>query len=133
MDYIPETITLTVTLPTDDYMVIRSDDTTGTMDWTNGHDNQKFRLDDSSLTRYGWGYGGWGLGNWGAGWTNISATTNVALPGLWTFAVVAYDIAGNVGSNGETAETYQTPQPKKPGKWGTDAASYANNILTLDL
>jgi len=143
MDYLPESLTLTATLPTYDYTMVYSDGATGTMDWTDSHDGRKYILHESSFpfetyvattVRAGWGYEGWGLGMWGAGWTiGMSVTAHVSLPGLWQFAFVNFDIAGNQGENGATTETYQTPQPKPPGNWGTDAAVYADDILTVDL
>jgi len=134
MDYIPESLTLTVTVPTYDHMQVFSDDATGTMDWDNPHDNRKYYLYEPQLTRYGWGYEGWGLGEWGAGWTiDISVNAFVSSPGLYKFAVVCFDTAGNQGDNGSVTETYQTPRPKKPGAWGTGAANYSDDILTIDL
>lgn len=143
MDYLPESLTITVTVPTYDYLMVYSDDATDTMDWTDSHDDRKYILHepqfpyeeyDSDTVRAGWGYEGWGEGEWGAGWTiAMSISANVSTPGLYTFGVACFDTAGNQGDNGSTVETYQTPRPKLPGDWGADAATYSSNILTVDL
>ena len=143
MDYLPESLTLTVIVPTYDYMQVFSDGGTGTMEWVTPHDSRRYILHepqfpyeeyDSYTVRAGWGYEGWGIGGWGAGWTiAMSVTAHVSTPGLWQFAIVCFDIAGNQGANGTVTETYQTLQPKPPGNWGTDAATFASDILTVDL
>ena len=139
VDYLPETVTLTFSdandnaLPTNNYLKVYSDLTTGTMDWVGAHDDRKYSMTEPQLTRLGWGYGGWGLGGWGGGFTEISVVANISIPGLWQFGVAMFDFADNQGDNGSVTETYQTPQPKPPGDWGTTAASYTNPILTVDL
>ena len=69
----------------------------------------------------GWGTGGWGQGGWGDTGGVYSWTSESLGPGVWTFAVVPVDVAGNAqGSPSATNATIAgPPRPPAPYSDGT--------------
>jgi len=131
MDYLDGTITIIATVDPDDYFLgdterdsdylqLHGDGQSGSVDWDSPVSVIKYPINQLPVSG-----------------DNRALTVRyaVATPGLWSFAVGAYDDIGNIHSGGVPAEVevFKTLTPVTP--FAPELVSYDsdNNILTLGL
>lgn len=62
-----------------------------------------------SIFTDGWNFGPWNVGGWGEDASAYTWTSAPLSSGLWTFAVSAFDTAGNIGTTATTTVMIEAP------------------------
>lgn len=79
----------------------------------------------------GWNFGTWNAGGWGRSIANYSWTSNRLGPGVWNFAVVPFDSAGNLSSSPATTTVTIASPPLPPAPFSSGARlTYSFNAGT---
>ncbi len=159
MDFNPDTVTINWPVKEGyilgDYLQIHDNDGSGAVDFDNPADNRKvpivghgsgnlgwgyFRWGTNSRwghsTAYnatvGWGKGPWGTFSWGHGSRIIRYKREADQPGVWTFALGAYDELGNKYEGvPEEASVFEDLEPRQPTALKASAYHPFTAVLTL--
>ena len=137
MKYIPRTISITFEASvyvTGDYCNVHSNGGSGSVVYESQHNPQDYMLGLEQNTA-GWGLFEWGTqGAWGTGYSPMSLTVIVTVPGSWTFAIVAYDKYDNQDSGIPDEETiYACLTPVQPSELSQASYDKDTDILTLNI
>ncbi len=81
----------------------------------------------------GWGMGGWDEGGWGSAAGNYSWTSGSLEEGVWSFAVAAFDVAGNQDPAPPTVSVTIAAPPRPPAADpGGARLAYTYNASTYE-
>lgn len=110
------------------FYVYSSDVANGPVDYTTAVGN--ITAYPGGIYTDGYGLGEYGSGGWGLADSDYSWTSGVLANGLWSFAVVPYDTAGNTGTASTTTVTIAGPPLPSPPFPNGEFLEYTYNSTT---
>ena len=110
---------------------IFSDDRTGTVNYTAPINELPIPAKPGGQLLWGYGCGGYGVGGYGQAAAQYEWTTDVLEPGMWRFAVVAVDAAGNCLATAAEVAVNVTPVARPPSNFRMTAYDAQTRTATL--
>jgi hypothetical protein len=117
--------------PNLDAFDVFGDGRTGTVDYATPLNESPIPARPGGQTPWGFGCGAYGLGEYGRSAARYEWTTGPLDPGVWTFAVVARDEAGNRLDAAAEVSATVAPVPRPPADFRVTSYSSEDRVVTL--